>query len=233
MTRRPAQTRLRQRTVRRGVTFLEVVLAGALLSLSAGAITSAFSFVERMSDRDRRRLEAYEVAHRAILQYLDDPTAMDKEGKKIYALGRGKYRLIVGEEMLSEADGAGENVSVRRKKVTAGVDLMSLLRARVLMVTVEVFEDIEGERSVEPLAVMSRIFDPLSNADDPEAQQKHIENLFKGSPEILEKFKAAAKQRNPGGAPGSPGSPGSPANPGNPGASPTPKRITPGAGGTP
>ena len=209
---------------RRGVTFLEVVLASLLLGLTTGAITSAFGLIERVGDRDRRRLEAAEVAHRAILQYLDDPTAMDKNGREVYRIGRGAYRILAYEEMLPEAGGGAENVSVRRKKVSAGADLMTLLQARILMVTVEVYEDVDGRRGTEPLSVMSRIFDPLNYTDDPEAMQKHIENLFRDQPELLEKFRNAAKQAKQGAAGSTPGaSPGSgptrinPTGPGGPG----------------
>lgn len=190
---------------RRGVTLLEVVLAGLLLGLATSAITSAFGVIQTLSDRGRQRLEAAEIAHRAILQYIDDPTQIDAQGREVWKMGRGRYRILIYEQSLSRTE--GENVSIRKARASAGLDFNSVLVNRLLMVTVEVFQDVDGQRGPQAIEVMSRIIDPLAFSDDEYAQEKHIENVFKAAPELRDKLREAMKNQRRGQGGGAQGQP--------------------------
>ncbi len=202
----PRPRRRRAPALRSGVTLLEVVLAGLLLGLATSTITSAFGVIQTLSERGRRRLEAAEIAHRAILQYLDDPTRIDAQGREVWNMGKGKYRILIYEQSLSRTE--GDQVSIRKATASAGIDLNTLLRNRLLMVTVEVFEDVGGQRAPAPVEVLSRITDPLGYSDDEGAQEKHIENLFKGVPELRDKLRDAMRSRRTGQAGGGSAQPG-------------------------
>jgi type II secretory pathway pseudopilin PulG len=71
---------------RRGMTFLEVVAATAMLGLIGAAIFSTFSFVLGTQARERQRLAAMEVANRLVIAYLSDPTKMP-DPKKLLDYG--------------------------------------------------------------------------------------------------------------------------------------------------
>jgi prepilin-type N-terminal cleavage/methylation domain-containing protein len=62
----------------RGLTFIEVVVAVALLGVVAGAMFGATSFATGMQLREQRRLACAEVANRLMLQYLDEPSKMSE-----------------------------------------------------------------------------------------------------------------------------------------------------------
>lgn len=58
---------------RRGLTFLEVVLASMLLGMLAATAVSAMSFVVGTQQRAQQKLQALEVANRLMMIYMDDP----------------------------------------------------------------------------------------------------------------------------------------------------------------
>lgn len=60
------------------MTFLEVVAAVAILGIVTAGLSSAIGFVVKTQERDLRKLAAAEVAHRIILQYLDDPDVLER-----------------------------------------------------------------------------------------------------------------------------------------------------------
>lgn len=66
---------------RRGVSFLEVVLASVLLTLIATSVVGALTFINRAEIRQKQQLAAMEVASRLILQYLDDPDGMPRQSE--------------------------------------------------------------------------------------------------------------------------------------------------------
>lgn len=61
---------------RRGLTFLEVVLASVLLGMLAATAVSAMSYVIGTQERAHRKLQALEVANRMMMIYLDDPSEL-------------------------------------------------------------------------------------------------------------------------------------------------------------
>jgi type II secretory pathway pseudopilin PulG len=77
---------------RRGLTFLEVVLASVLLGMLAATAVSAMSYVIGTQERAQRKLQALEVASRLMMIYLDDPSELKAlEGQLVPYAGL-KYR---------------------------------------------------------------------------------------------------------------------------------------------
>ena len=67
----------------RGMTFLEVVFATALFGIVTAAIMGVFSFTVNAIAREQRLLACSEVAHRLIMEYMDDKTKMPDPNKTI------------------------------------------------------------------------------------------------------------------------------------------------------
>src|SRR5215831_14815037 len=67
----------------RGMTFLEVVVATALLAVVSAAMFGMFGFATGMQLRGQRMLACAEVANRLMLQYLDEPTKMPLTPKTV------------------------------------------------------------------------------------------------------------------------------------------------------
>ncbi len=68
---------------RRGMTFLEVVVATAMFGVVAAAIVGVFSFTVGTQLREQRNLACAEVANRLVLAYLDDKTKMPDPHKTV------------------------------------------------------------------------------------------------------------------------------------------------------
>ncbi len=68
---------------RPGVTFLEVVLAMALLGLAAATIANVLGFITAMQRRQQTTLGCAEVANRLILQHLLNPEKLPARGLPI------------------------------------------------------------------------------------------------------------------------------------------------------
>lgn len=77
---------------RRGITFLEVVLASVLLGLLAASAVSAMSFVIATQERAQRKLKALEVANRLMMIYMDDPHDLDALANQQIPYAGQKYR---------------------------------------------------------------------------------------------------------------------------------------------
>ncbi len=63
---------------RRGFSFLEAVMAAALLGIIAASIFGAMGYAMSEDRYDEARLGAAEVANRLIISYLDDSTSVRK-----------------------------------------------------------------------------------------------------------------------------------------------------------
>lgn len=163
---------------RRGFTLLEVVLAVLILGGSAAIIAGGVGAIERSSVRDKVRLEAAEVAHRIILNYLKDPGTLPDNSLPIEQ-GSGLYRYLLSEEMLVE-EGVVDGVSVRVPKPTDQISENERLGSQLVVITVKVYEHNDG-RAIggEPLAVIRRIFSPLHyRSDDTDVLFNHIKRMM-------------------------------------------------------
>lgn len=175
MTRRPP-------SIAKGVTFLEVVFSAALLSIAATTITTAYTFIERSTMLDEARIGAHEVGHRIILQFMDDPLALPP-ADNVLPLGRHEYRYLLREEILASSQVEGENMTVRHTQHVRSAGLIERFQARLVLITVDVYQSVDGRRATLPIATISRIFDPLHGVEnDPEAFQKQIIHMFAEDP---------------------------------------------------
>ncbi len=191
---------------RGGVTFLEVVFASALLGVATSGFVAALGAVESLGAVSVHRLEAHEVAHRVILQFMDDPRSLQEDTP--YPLGRGVYRYIVRKDVLLPEDAESESVSIRKGAHTKTLDPMARIRARLTMVTVEVYEEEHGRRGRAPLATLSRIYDPFADAEnDPQSFMQHVVDMFEGDPVIQQMLMQALPKMNASGSGGAPPTP--------------------------
>lgn len=211
----------RRARARGGVTFLEVVFASALLGIATSGFVAALGAVETLDSLSEQGLEAHEVAHRVILQFMDDPRSLREDTP--YPLGRGVYRYIVRKDVLLPEDAESERVSIRKGAHTKTLDPMARIRARLTMVTVEVYEEEDGRRGVQPLATLSRIYDPFADAEnDPQSFMQHVVDMFEGDPTIQQMLLQALPKMN---APAGASTPTNPAPPAQ-----TPRNINTGSG---
>lgn len=195
----------------RGLTFVEVVAALLMLALVAVTVLGGLSFLDSAAARDRYRLAATEVAHRVILQYMDNPAALPDprlpyEFDEPYPATR--YRWILREEFLAaEGDERGPGARRRRAKVTEGASMDELFKSHLYQVTVEVylFDDAQALVSLsEPLAKLSRIYNYINDRSDPERTKDRLLKLVEKAtgtklPATEGEGGAAGKRPAPGG----------------------------------
>lgn len=153
------------RTVARGLTLLEVMLAVILLGLVAVAVSSTVTLLARLQADDRQRLGAYELASRKILEYLDDKDSIGSDGlpQEMYGF---RYRWQLKETpvrmTLKQSEAAARSQSQ-----------LSPERFRQVTVRVWLVDEVASANGVavpgEEMATLSRIYDPFGilfrNAD--------------------------------------------------------------------
>lgn len=140
-----------------GLSLLEVVLSVVMLTGVATSIMSAISYIERADARDKRRLAAYEIGNRLILQWLDDnkqmpephlPIAYGDRYQFFFELSVSQVRMELNEE---------QN---RSETTLQGLD-------RYRLVAVRVFDSDESDSRNpvpgEELALLWRVYDPAYN----------------------------------------------------------------------
>lgn len=218
--------RRRGTRARGGVTFLEVVFASAMLGIATSGFVAALGAVETLDALSARRLEAHEVAHRVILQFMDDPRSLQQDTP--YPLGRGVYRYLVRKDVLLPEDAEAERVSIRKSAHTKTLDPIARIRARITMVTVEVYEEVRGQRAATPLATLSRIYDPFGDAEnDPQSFMQHVVDMFEGDPVMQQMLMQALPKMGGQSGQGAQPQPAPPSDnaPGN-----TPRRVETGGG---
>lgn len=164
------------RRANRGMTFIEVIAAIALLALVSTLVLSGLSFIESASARDRYRLAATEVAHRVILQYMDDPTLL--EPRKPYQYGDTNYRWILRAEILAdESNDKSASISRRTAKVTDSVSIDESFKNPIHQVTISVYLWDDDEALVsndEPLGRLTRIYNRYNDRNDEERIKDRI-----------------------------------------------------------
>ena len=140
---------------RRGMTFLEVVLAIALMGLIFAAVYSAFGFVGAMSRREQQKLAAAELANALIVQYLDDPNSLPTTQPIDY--GPWRFRYARAEEDVNFREARPASATTRNAPKTT---------PKQFTVTVWLSEESEGgsydpDTSV-PQVALTRIVVPLT-----------------------------------------------------------------------
>jgi len=150
--------------VRGGLTFLEVLLSAAMLTMIAGAITAAHQGVHRMSSQQEQWLEATEVAHRLILNYLLDPQSLPEQGQKI-TRDLGVYEHVLKEEMLVEQESEEDRRTVREPVPEDELERDERLGAGLKRITIEIYPLGQRGRG-RPLASLSRTYNPFEGDED-------------------------------------------------------------------
>ncbi|MFG0258590.1 MAG: hypothetical protein ACF8GE_11870 [Phycisphaerales bacterium JB043] len=173
MTTRRAPTRSR-----RALSLLEVILATSLLGTVSSIMVSTFSSLQSESVRQQHRLNATEVAHNLIIQYLHNPNEMPDESLRIEK-GTSYYRYVLEEEILTEQS-RRNRVQVRRARNAQTLSQNERLGAGLVMITIHVYHHIDGDalrQGGDVIVSLSRIFDPYSSTDDA-TLLRHVERLL-------------------------------------------------------
>jgi len=157
----PSRTHARHRlTCRRGLTFLEAILAVVLLAMVAITLSSAVSFMSKSQRRMDQKLGAAELANRLILQYIDERDSLPDRSLPI-EYDRDRYRWTL-EEAPVKFQFDDQNEASADNNVGSGV---SLNRIKLITVRVWLGSDSGGSRSFTPDVpniVLTRLIDPLA-----------------------------------------------------------------------
>ncbi len=70
---------------------LEIIFAAFLLAMIAASVSSVLGYITRAEQRRAVRLQAYELANRLMLQYVDDEDALEKQRPSAGAFEFGGY----------------------------------------------------------------------------------------------------------------------------------------------
>lgn len=200
---------------RRGSTLLEVLLASVILGLVAVSITSAITFVARTDLMQQRRLGAYELANRLLLQYLDDRKQLPSQAVP-YDDGRFLYRWELVEESLKyeQLEGGISEAPSNWAPAMSAIEQTKLLRVRVYQ---GIPDGIGGAVRGQELAELVRPHNPLLLLSrNPDSRER-----FSKDPANFEMLRAM--MRGNGSQPNST----SPTPAGTPGGTPPPGIRTP------
>lgn len=154
-------------TSRRGMTFLEAVLASALLGVVSMAVFSALNYLVLQQKRAEQIAGAAEVANRVVIMYLDNPRDMPQGGRPI-PYGRHQYRWTYEAAPIEVFD----------PNATDEPAPLSLTRLQELTVSVWLHEDSGGAFTPDagtPGIVVKRMLDPLATRN-PDSFRRAIED---------------------------------------------------------
>ena len=179
--------RARRYHTRRGVTFLEAMLASVLLAMVASTLAGGVSFMSQSQRRMDQRLGAAELANRLILQHIDDRDSLPDRSLPIeYDIDLYRWSIeeapveFVFDNMQDDSDdgiGSGANLS----------------RIKLIKIRVWLGAKSGGSRSYTtevPNCEITRLIDPLAfnNPDSLKTlleQPGGIERLFESMMEDL------------------------------------------------
>jgi len=177
---RLAMSRQRRYSVRRGVTFLEAVLASVLLAMVASTLASGVSFMTRSQSRMDQKLGAAELANRLVLQYIDDRDSLPDKALPIeydvdlyrWTLEEAPVQFVFDNAVEDSTGGVGNGASLGRIKLITVRVWLGVDSGGALSYTSEV-----------PSCTITRLIDPLAfnNPDSLETllnQPGGIERLF-------------------------------------------------------
>lgn len=145
---------------RRGITFLEVVLAAMILALAAAAGLSAISFVTTRAQHEQRQLACAELANRLIVIFLDDEVEFGRMGNKPIEYQGLRYRWSSTQ---------GDVTIVPAVEGDTGSSMKSSERLRNLAVDVWLSEESGGAPQPEvgvPHVRMVRLVDIVNRNPD-------------------------------------------------------------------
>ncbi len=150
---------------RTALTMIEVIMAMATLVIVSGMILSSITFMERAATRDKTRTEAMEVAHRVIMQYIDEPDDL-KQFDHRYDYNQSTYRFEVREEILETGEDSGiEGLSRRESSLASDVSTEDTFRSLLYQLTVTVYRENPYDPDAVPAtydAQLVRLYNPIS-----------------------------------------------------------------------
>ncbi len=172
------------RWIRRGFSFLEAVLAAALLGIIASAIFSVLGYVYASDREDAARLGAAEVANRIIITYLDDETSI-KKLPDVIDYGPRRFRWDLEEDQVRIDE---PNRSARVTAGRQGATPNALVKLKEIRVTVWEDDGTEASRQVGASAGvrLNRLVNPIAYRgsdgvtrmlSDPERIMRMMQNL--------------------------------------------------------
>jgi len=169
---------------RRGMTFIEVILATAILGSIAVTVIASITLAQKKSALDQERLNATELAHRLLLTYIHvGPNALPPQDAP-QAQGAGWYTYTIYEEILEEDVNEREDISIRIPKAYGVVTANDRLSSGIVYLTVRVFPAPNQEglqlNPDFPLSTLSRIYDPF-DVNDPDTLMDVVRKLLEGA----------------------------------------------------
>ncbi len=161
-----------------GLTLLEVVVAVAMLAGMATVVLGAVSLIENAATRDRHRLNATEVAHRVIVQLIDDHTWIDRQAVRRVQQGEHFYLFDHRVDVLYREQGVdGADSNRRRSQLASETGVEARLKSQIHQITVTVYlEEQDGGRSLDPYATLTRIYNPVMG--EGERGIRYVMDLF-------------------------------------------------------
>ncbi len=187
---------------RRGLTFLEVILATVILVFVASVGMGSLSFILSQSERQQTRLAAMELANRLMIIFLDDEVEFGKLPRALEYEGR-RYRW----------ESSQANITV--DPVISGDQANSIRSAeRLRSVAIEVWLSDESGGSREPggfapSARLVRMVDIFNQNPDSVQHMISDEAARRAFIERATSLRGRAGSRPPG-RPGATGAPGGP-----------------------
>ncbi len=165
------------------MTFLEVALAVALLAGVATTILGGYGSLRSAADMQQQRLDAMEVANRLILVYTHLGPEELPDTDQYIEQGRGRYMYRLKEDILVADDNERDDLVVRRAVPAKSISSDKRIEAGFVMITINVypFSRDRVRDSDEPLASLSRIFDPfprLVGDERTDVLLKHLERML-------------------------------------------------------
>lgn len=200
----PARTVRRRSSVsNRGVTFVEVICAIVILSVTATVIISAVNAIVSGQQRSFKRLGAAEIANRLMLQYLDDEESLPSDSLPI-DYGRDRYRWTMSTSPITLVPAKEPPASRATRQPTGlGAERLKSVTFRVTLA------DPSGSPQSDPGApgfVLTRIVDPIFGPiRNPDSRQRLLEDPV-AYRKFLEQFVGSASGAPPAAAPDRSGS---------------------------
>ncbi len=181
----------------RGLTFLEVVVSLALLATLASSILGAISFMETAGARARFRLDATEVAHRLITQYIDNQALMPPDNLPIQQ-GDHLYRWTLREEILAREEGPG-SLARRSGRIASQMTAMEQIPEMLNRLTLEVYLDDPDDplSHARPIARLNRIYSPITTGDPDEVRARILKLVGQANEESAQSTRPDAPPRPP------------------------------------
>lgn len=166
------------------MTFIEVILATAILGSIAVTVIASITLAQKKSALDQERLNATELAHRLLLTYIHvGPNALPPQNEP-QAQGAGWYTYALSEQILEEDVDEREDISTRIPKPYGIVSANDRLSSGIVYLTVKVFPAPNQEglqlNPDYPLATLSRIYDPF-DVNDPDTLMDIVRELLNGA----------------------------------------------------